>query len=102
VKILTVNRPHEVVVNDTQTDIGGTGLIDAIDISFGELVERLGPPLPATADGKVQAEWTLEDTVTGEVATIYDWHSGSVEQAHEWNIGGHNRNAINLVRQTLA
>lgn len=102
-KTLIIKRPHEIAVNDHSTDIAGTQLVDAIDISYGELIEKLGPPLPGSPDGKVRAQWTIEDTVTGEVATIYDWSYliGYVEQLHDWNIGGHNRNAITLVRQVL-
>ena len=82
-------------VNHRDDDANGTSLAGHIDISYAELVERLGPS--TETDGyKVDAEWLLrfED---GTVATIYNYKTGrnylgsdglAVEDIRDWHIGG--------------
>lgn len=85
----------QVTISD---DIGacGTSLQGILNISYGEIVAKLGEP---TSDGdgyKVDAEWTLEFE-DGTIATIYNYKTGpnyngsgdwNVEDIRAWHIGG--------------
>ena len=44
----------------------------SLRIAPRDLVERFGPPLPASGDRKVSGSYTFTDT-QGNVATVYDW-----------------------------
>ncbi len=89
----------------------GTGLLDAINISYRRLVELFGEPDHYQPDpddnfiSKVDAEWMLQFD-DGTVATIYNYKNGEnylaedgvpVEYITDWNIGGCNRKAADLV-----
>ena len=78
----------------------GTCLKGYIRTTFDELTMAYGEPLPG--DGyKTQAEWVLLFTMPdGEeiVATVYDWKKDcSIYEVTEWNIGGHDPRAPELV-----
>lgn len=78
-------------------EVNGSHLQGYIDISFDELIERLGEPHDENGD-KVQAEWALkfED---GTIATIYDYKEfRRVENVTHWHIGGHSRDAVTAIR----
>ena len=74
----------------------GTGLQGYLDISYDELVEKLGDPDPSPDEYKVDAQWVLvfED---GQMATIYNYKTGrmyngptapAVEAIRDWHVGG--------------
>ncbi len=44
----------------------------SLRIAPRDLVERFGPPLPASGDRKVSGSYAFTDT-QGNVATVYDW-----------------------------
>jgi len=71
-----------------QGEIRFSSLQGYITITYGELVEKLGPPHDTDIDGKVQAEWRL--MVSGAPCTIYDYkHLGGLHTVKDWHIGGH-------------
>jgi hypothetical protein len=78
----------------------GTCLQGYVKADFNELVETFGEPLEG--DGyKTQAEWVLLFSLPdGDevIATIYDWKKDcSIYEVEEWNIGGHDPRAPELV-----
>lgn len=53
-------------------------------------------------DKKSKAEWLVEGEVDGEkvIATIYDWKEDKgVHYNTKWHIGGHDKKALELVKQ---
>jgi len=94
-------------VNHRETEINGTHLIEYMPSEFStdEIASILGEPFRSDPEDKVTREWTLEDTETGVVATIYDWkeyrHYGDDEPV-EWHIGGHDSKAVGLVARALS
>jgi hypothetical protein len=92
-----------VLINDKGTNASGTHLQDFINISYAELVEKLGEP--GLGSDKDQVEWVLQK---GEVvATIYDYSvfdglTGTpVRSIMHWHIGGFDKRAVELVREVL-
>lgn len=64
----------------------GTGYQTEIALTYDFIVEQFGKPDPASADGKVNASWTLK-TPAG-YATIYDYKSDKAPELNEtWHIG---------------
>ena len=92
----------KITVNETN-GVGGTSLQGCIELSYNQLVDKLGEPLEG--DGyKVDAEWVIWSGDT--VATIYNWKDGKnywgvdgtpVGQITDWHIGGFDRDAVELV-----
>jgi hypothetical protein len=83
-------------VNQKTIPYLSTRLQGHIDITFQELHKVLGEPIRDT-DDKTQAEWVIE--YNGVMCTIYDWKiAGNVEYNSNWNIGGADDRAVNLVR----
>lgn len=75
---------------------GGTSFHnDVINLSYDELVERIGEPTHGepSGDGKVQKEWQImtDDNVP---FTIYDWKEYNRDVTDgdevEWHVGHHN------------
>ena len=94
-------------INDN-INVNGTCLQGTINISYDELIEKLGEPLEGAGDGKTDVEWAIENK--GVVATIYNWKNGKsydpengldVEDIKEWNIGGFSKQAVDLVKDYL-
>ena len=87
-------------INEAGASIAGTHLQGYIDTSYQRLCEKLGDPIRSHG-GKVQAEWVLEED--GVVATIYDWkeYGRSPEFVTDWHIGGHDPDALALVRRAV-
>ncbi len=89
-----------------EADTCGTSLLGYLDISYAELVEKLGEPTSDGDECKVDAEWGLafED---GTVATIYNYKDGPnsgggcVEDIRDWHIGGRNKCAVKLVHELI-
>ena len=81
--------------------IHSTCLKGYVRADFDELVMAFGEPLEGDGD-KTQAEWVLLFTMPdGEevVATVYDWkqYDTAVVNVKDWNIGGHDYRAPELV-----
>jgi hypothetical protein len=95
----------KVYPQDIFTDANGTSLQGYVRADYSELVAAFGEPLEG--DGcKTQAEWVLVFEVPQDdgyadrvVATIYDWkkYDQTVEDITQWNIGGHDPRAPELV-----
>ena len=88
---------------DPQQDYGlgdGTCLKGYVRAGFDELVTAFGEPLEGD-NYKTQAEWVLLFTLPdGDevVATIYDWKKDcSIYDVTEWNVGGHDPRAPEVV-----
>ena len=94
--------------NDESIDVNGSCLQGYITAKYQDLVDAFGKP--TSSDGyKVDAEWEIkfED---GTIATIYNWKNGrnyngndglDVEYITEWNIGGFEERAAELVHDVL-
>jgi hypothetical protein len=85
---------------------GGTSLMGYLDISYAELVEKLGEPHDDGDGYKVDAEWSF-DTPDG-VATIYNYKSGpnyngagSVAAIRDWHIGGNSTAVVQHIGDYL-
>jgi len=81
--------------------IHGTCLKGYVRADFNDLVMAFGEPLDGDGD-KTQAEWVLVFTLPdGDeiVATVYDWKKYDTPPMlnTEWNIGGHDYRAPELV-----
>lgn len=86
--------------------LNGTSLQGYIDISYKELVDKLGKP--QDGDGyKVDAEWIVEFE-DGTVATIYNYKDGKnyngssgtpKTKIRDWHIGGANPEAAIKVQE---
>ncbi len=87
----------------------GTSLIGYVNISYKELVLKLGKP--NEGDGyKTDAEWLLEFD-DGTIATIYNYKDGynylgkregtAKTKLTEWHIGGYDEKAVHHVHELL-
>lgn len=86
--------------NEMRIDIGGTHLQEVIDISYDDLMFCFGTP--TNGCDQTRAEWHIVSP-DGVVATIYDWKKYEpVELVRQWNIGGHNKRAVELVIDLIA
>ena len=90
-------------------DTGGTYLQGHIDTTYENIVSVLGKQHHNGDDYKTDAEWNIkfED---GTIATLYNWKNGKnycgdegceLEDITEWNIGGHNPRARDLLFSLL-
>ncbi len=82
----------------------GTSLMGYIDISYAELVEKLGAG-DRFDDYKSDAGWTIQ-FANGAVATIYNYKDGinycgesgtPKESIRDWHIGGNGKRALKAV-----
>ena len=82
--------------NDIEIDIDGTSLRGYINVSYVELVEKLGKPSDFFDDYKSDATWNVS-WYDGDKATIYNWKNGknycgpeglNAEDITLWNVGG--------------
>ena len=82
--------------NDTDIDINGTSLRGYLNVSYDNLIKKLGEPSEFFDDYKTDASWRIywDD---GDKATIYNWKNGKnycgpegldVEDIMLWNVGG--------------
>lgn len=87
----------------------GTFLQGHITAKYKDIVSKLGGP--TTGDGyKVDAEWVVSDGAT--IATLYNYKDGinycgpcegtPVYNITDWHIGGHSRDAVDLIQQVMA
>jgi len=88
---------------------GSTCLQGYIDISYKDLVEKLGEPSENYDDYKSDAEWQLEFE-DGTVATLYNYKDGrnylgaeglDKEEIRDWHIGGNDTRAVEKVHELL-
>lgn len=94
-------------------DPSGTSLMGYIAGSFSELVEIFGQPNGEGDEYKVSTEWILEDSETGDIATIYDYKYTALYdpsypsvktfremKTYDWHIGATNEEtAKRLIKQ---
>ena len=87
-------------VNQDSAVFAGTSLQGYVTTTYAQLAKTFGQPYDY-GDGKTRAEWDIvfED---GTVATVYDWKCYEpIEDVAEWNIGGHDGRAVELVKAVL-
>ena len=96
-------------VNDPDADLNGTCLQGYIDISFNDIVEKLGDFDDNYDDGKSDAEWTIVFN-DGSVASIYNYKDGKnyngaegleTDEITDWHIGGKDKSVVAKVRAIL-
>jgi len=94
-------------VNHKDDNAGGTSLAGYIDISYDELVEKLGESGTGFDDYKCDAEWII-GFPDGNVATIYNYKSGKnyngaegleLEEIRDWHIGGNSKDVVAQVHK---
>lgn len=83
----------------------GTCLQGSVSLNYDQIVDKLGEP--TEGDGfKVDAHWVVYQEETDTTATIYNWKNGRnywgvdgtpANQITDWNIGGFDGNAVDLV-----
>jgi len=87
--------------NDGNINVNGTCLQGYLNDTQGQqLVEKFGEPLLGYPEDKVEFEWNL--LIEGEPVTIYSWKNygqKSFEQIRVWNVGGKNKQVLDLLRQ---
>ena len=94
-----MKRNATYTVEDNYNAVNGTSLQGHITTDFATLVKTFGESLGA--GDKTTQEWILvgED---GTVATIYDWkYYETPMHKCEWNIGGRDYKAVELVMDAL-
>ena len=87
--------------NDTNISVAGTYKVGYLNNTQGQqLVEKFGEPLLGHPTDKVEFEWNL--LIEGKPVTIYSWKNygeKSFEQIRVWNVGGKNKQVLDLLRQ---
>ena len=87
--------------NDTNISVAGTYNVGYLNNTQGQqLVEKFGEPLLGHPTDKVEFEWNL--LIEGKPVTIYSWKNygeKSFEQIRVWNVGGKNKQVLDLLRQ---
>ena len=82
--------------NDVDINIHGTSLRGYLDVSYEDLVKKLGEPSDFFDNYKSDAQW-LVSWHDGDKASIYNWKNGknycgpeglNVEAITLWNVGG--------------
>ena len=82
--------------NDIEIDINGTSLRGYLEVSYKDLVRKLGRPSNHFDDYKSDAQWLVRWD-DGDKATIYNWKNGknycgseglNTEDITRWNVGG--------------
>ena len=101
-KYITHNEKEDI-------DLGGTSVIDCIDISYDELIKVFGEPMKCSSDGKTDAEWEIEFE-DGTVSAIYNYKDGEnylgkrgkkTKDIRDWHIGGHNQKSYDYVIKAI-
>ena len=88
-------------VTNSYNDASMTGLLDYVNTTYARLVEVFGKPISGSGDGKVNSEWIIR-FADGQVATIYDWKTGSTPvYDYDWHIGGNNRVVVDRIRKLV-
>ena len=91
--------------NDTNISVAGTYNVGYLNNTQGQqLVEKFGEPLLGYPTDKVEFEWNLYiESSSGYVpVTIYSWKNygeKSFDQIRVWNVGGKNKQVLDLLRQ---
>lgn len=89
--------------------LGGTFLQGYVQASYEKLVSIFGEPQNEGDGYKVDCEWAIEFD-DGTIASIYNWKNGKnycgslgleIEKITNWNVGGRNPKALELVEKTL-
>ena len=98
-----------VKINDPETNFGFSCLQGEIDISYAELVEKLGESSENYDDYKSDAEWDIEFP-DGSVASIYNYKDGKnydgedglpTDEIRDWHIGGKDKSIVAKVYEFL-
>ena len=109
-KSSTITNATDIEMLNHWGEIDGTSLQGYMDISYDDLVKKLGKPNMETDQYKVDAEWGIRFPDTGEVATIYNYKTGKnydpqygldVKNIRDWHIGGHSKKIVARVCKLL-
>ena len=93
-------------------EISGTYLQGHITLSYKDLVKVFGEPHNSYDNHKTDVEWSFIKEINGldnVIFTIYNWKNGpaylekgKVEEITEWNIGGYDTRALDVVMQSIS
>jgi major membrane immunogen (membrane-anchored lipoprotein) len=95
--------------NQKEVDVNMTHRVGEVVTTYAALVKAFGKPSKNFDDYKCDAEWDIEFQ-DGTVATIYNYKNGknylgkegvAKTKITDWNIGGHDEKAAQLVKQAL-
>ena len=94
--------------DNVKISVNGSSLQGYIDLAYNDICKVFGKP--TESDGyKSDAEWIIKFD-NDAVATIYNYKDGknylgeeglAVEDIRDWHIGGFNKEAVALVKETL-
>ena len=89
-----------------RVNTNGTSLRGHFQMPYAKLVEAIGEPNDISDGYKTDVEWSFQRN--GVVATVYNWKngpnytgSGRIEDLTDWNIGGHDGRAVELIRALM-
>ena len=89
--------------NQKDIDCNGTSLIGCLDISYKELLDKLGEPNNGD-DYKVDAAWNIEFE-DGTILTVYNYkdvnYNGTdgtpTEEIRDWHVGGYSNKSLDYI-----
>ena len=112
-KIHQIGFDNSIEIKEVKNDYwptNGSSLKGEIEITYKELIEKLGEPSKEWGDSyKSDCEWVLS-TPEG-IATIYNWKDGrnylgnnglNVEDITNWHIGGHNEKVVEVIKKLFS
>lgn len=89
-------------VTNSYKDSAMTALMGYVNTNYARLVEVFGRPISGSGDGKVNSEWIIR-FANGEVATIYNYKTGSTPtDDYDWHIGGNKKWVVAAVSALVA
>lgn len=89
-------------VTNSYDDSAMTCLMGYVNTNYARLVEVFGRPINGSGDGKVNSEWIIRFD-NGEVATIYDYKTGTTPtDDYDWHIGGNKKWVVAAVSALVA
>jgi len=106
----TIISANDVELISHWGEVDGSSLQGYMDISYEEIYNILGEPNLENDGYKVDAEWGIKFPDTGEIATIYNYKTGTnylgaegldPQDIRDWHIGGRNKNVVERVCKLL-
>ena len=106
------------IIQNGNTNAGGTCLQGYVECSYDDLVNTFGTPtIEGGMETKIEVEWELtfydpaKNFKEVGIVTIYNWKNGKrycgeqegleVQDIKQWHIGGHRRYAVDLVHDAI-
>ena len=106
----TIISANDVELLKNWGEVDGTSLQGYMDISYEKIYDILGEPNLETDGYKTDAEWGIRFPDTGEVATIYNYKTGTnylgaegldPQDIRDWHIGGRDKSIVERVCKLL-